>query len=273
MARQRFFYIFIICVCLEVLTHMPGLCSNKDNQAVLKLRDEAEIFFKQGIETKNSESANAFFSSAKDKYSEISAAQNNSNGYVIFNIGNCYYMMKQYGAALLYYRKAERFIPNDKNLKSNISATIKNLDDSIAKPQINKVLEIIFFWHYLYDLNLRITVFLIAISVFFAAITARIFRRFHFLNWIKTASAIVCLCVFGSIAYQYYLDKHNVRGVITAETVIGRKGNSESYEPSFNQPLNEGVEFKLIQEKGEWFNIKLDNGSECWIEKNAAGII
>lgn len=249
------------------------LLADDNKNKILKLRDEAELLFNQGIETKNHESANAFFSAAKDKYNEISEIQKFSNGYIFYNIANCYFMMKQYGVALLYYRKAEKLIPNDKNLKSNIIVTIKKLDDTIAKPQINKVLEIIFFWHYSYSLSSRIIIFISSVSLFFFILTLQIFKPLHFFNWIKTIFLIVSICVAGSIAYQYYLDNHDIRGVITADSVTARKGNSESYEPSFNQPLNEGVEFRLIQTKGEWYNIKLDNGAECWIEKNSAGII
>ena len=42
------------------------------------------------------------------------------SGNVYYNIGNCYFKSHNYGHAMLYYKKAKKFIPHDKDLNNNI---------------------------------------------------------------------------------------------------------------------------------------------------------
>ena len=58
-----------------------------------------------------------------------------------------------------------------------------------------------------------------------------------------------------------------------ADEVIVRKGNSTSYEPQFNQPLYEGVEFTLIERRGDWLRIELPDGNSGWISADQAELI
>jgi hypothetical protein len=62
-------------------------------------------------------------------------------------------------------------------------------------------------------------------------------------------------------------------GVILAEEVAARKGDGESYSPSFAAPLHEGTEFVLLDERGDWLHIRLMDDRACWIPRSSAGII
>ena len=44
-----------------------------------------------------------------------------------------------------------------------------------------------------------------------------------------------------------------------------RKGNAESYEPALTAPLDEGVEFELVERRGDWLLVRLSGGQEGWI--------
>ncbi len=48
-------------------------------------------------------------------------------------------------------------------------------------------------------------------------------------------------------------------GVIIDQEVIGRQGDAESYQPSFEDPLHGGTEFTLLEEQG------------CMVADRAAG--
>ena len=54
-------------------------------------------------------------------------------------------------------------------------------------------------------------------------------------------------------------------GVIVAESSVARKGDSTSYEQSFQDPLHAGTEFQLLEDRGNWLNIALADGRECWL--------
>ena len=53
--------------------------------------------------------------------------------------------------------------------------------------------------------------------------------------------------------------------MIISPQVIARKGNSDTYEPSFKEPLHSGTEFTLIEKRGTWYQIELSDSRKCWV--------
>ena len=47
--------------------------------------------------------------------------------------------------------------------------------------------------------------------------------------------------------------------------VVARKGNSDTYQPAFTQPLTEGTEFELVEQRGSWMLIRLASGEDAWV--------
>ena len=69
-------------------------------------------------------------------------------------------------------------------------------------------------------------------------------------------------------------EQSNIRsGVILEQEVMGRKGDSTTFEPTFKEPLHMGVEFNLVEERKGWLHIELADGRRCWIPESAAEII
>ena len=54
-------------------------------------------------------------------------------------------------------------------------------------------------------------------------------------------------------------------GVIISSKVIARKGNSNTYEPSFKKSLHSGTEFTLIEKSENWYQIELSDSRKCWV--------
>ncbi len=52
-----------------------------------------------------------------------------------------------------------------------------------------------------------------------------------------------------------------------------RKGNGEGFEPQFEQPLYEGVEFAVIERRNEWIHIRLPDNKAGWIRRRKAELI
>jgi len=46
-----------------------------------------------------------------------------------------------------------------------------------------------------------------------------------------------------------------------------RKGNGEGYAPQFEQPLHEGVEFTILEQRGGWMHIELTDGNSGWVRQ------
>ena len=58
--------------------------------------------------------------------------------------------------------------------------------------------------------------------------------------------------------------------MISSVEAAARKGNSESYAPSFQEPLKEGTEFVVLEERGDWVHMSLSGDLSGWIRQAEA---
>ena len=62
-------------------------------------------------------------------------------------------------------------------------------------------------------------------------------------------------------------------GVIIADSLVARQGDGHSYEPSFSSGLHSGTEFLVLEDRGDWWHIRLADGRETWIVAGAGELI
>jgi uncharacterized protein YgiM (DUF1202 family) len=53
--------------------------------------------------------------------------------------------------------------------------------------------------------------------------------------------------------------------VIAQDGVLLRRGDSPSYPPRYEKPLNRGVEGSLLAARGNWVQIELSGGEAGWV--------
>ena len=86
-------------------------------------------------------------------------------------------------------------------------------------------------------------------------------------------SAVLAFLFVGSLVAEIVSGGRAEAGVILSPQVTARKGDGESYEPSFNQPLHAGTEFILLESRNDWHHVELPDGRECWIPARSAGLV
>jgi tetratricopeptide (TPR) repeat protein len=246
-----------------------------DKAEVWNLYREGESSFKQATELLQTDPAKArnLLEKAVLSFETVHREGGIENGRLFYNIGNIYFRLGDTGKAILNYRRAERFIPNDINLQQNLNyARSRRVDQIEPKPQ-TQVLRTIFFWHY--DLGGTVRAWLLAAISGLLWLSAGIYllKRRSWLRYAAVSCAVFSLLVAYSLAVDAY-EQANVRsGVILQQEIIGRKGDSTTFEPTFKDPLHVGVEFNLVEERKGWFHIELADGRRCWIPESAAELI
>ncbi len=249
--------------------------SNLDATQIIDLYSQAKDLFRQANELSASQpdQAKDLYEKSAMRYERIVREGGIQNGKLFYNLGNVYFRMKDIGRAIANYRRAEQYIPNDSNLKLNLKyAREKRLDD-IEENQETKVLKTLFFWHY--DLSTKTRVFAFCICFTFLWIFAgiRIFSDKSFLVWSITVAAALSISFAGSLVVEeLYLQKDRP-GVIVSDQIVARKGNSETYEPSFKDPLHSGTEFTLIEDRGGWYLIELQDSRTCWVSSKGVELV
>jgi tetratricopeptide (TPR) repeat protein len=264
-----------------VLAFVSGFFSPVSNAATLDgaqitdLYSQAKHLFRQANEiaaTSPDEAMDIYRKSAM-RFERIIREGGIQNGKLYYNLGNVYFRIKDIGRAIANYRRAEQYMPNDPNLRQNLEYAREKRLDEIEEKQETKVLKTLFFWHY--DLSTKTRVFLFTLFSVLLWIFAgiRIFTDKSFLGWIIAAALILSILFAGSlVAEELYLRKSRP-GVIISHEVIARKGNSETYEPSFKEPLHAGTEFMLLEDRVNWYYVELADSRTCWVPSKDAELV
>ena len=87
------------------------------------------------------------------------------------------------------------------------------------------------------------------------------------------AIAIIAALLLTSLASEAIQHQRIRPGVIVNRQVVARKGDSETYEKSFTEPLHAGTEFKLLESRPDWLEIELADGRTCWVPINSAELV
>jgi len=251
-----------------------GLMAMNADEARELCRD-AEKCFEQGNELSatNHEAAVAAWRMAAARMERAVREGHLANGGIYYNLGNVYFRLGDMGRAILNYRRAQRFEPNDAKLKRNLSYALRNCQDSVQEQEGRKVLKTLFFWHYDFSLALRERLFILCLCLACVLGMFRLRVRQTGLGIAALGSLLLALVLAASVAVSDYAMHHQRPGVILAAEIVGRTGNGENYEKSFKDPLHAGTEFQLVELRGNWMEISLADGKSCWIPCDSSELL
>lgn len=239
------------------------------------LCQEAEQFFHQANEISRQEPARAreLTQRAAARYERVIAESSLHNGPLYYNLGNIYFKMGDLGRAVLNYRRAQQLNPNDRQLLQNLQFARAQRQDSFKEPEQTRILQTVFFLHYDFAPTTRQRLFLWFYLLSFLLATVMIWYQ---PAWLKVCFGIVAgLTVI--LTLSLYITLHELQsrrpGVVLAREVVARKGDGESYAPSFNAPLHAGTEFILLEQRDGWSEVVLPDGQRAWLPNQAFALL
>lgn len=266
--RKLFFLysmLFIIMICYVPCKSINA--SELDQAAAADLYSQAKQLFREADSksVKSKEEAILIYKKAAMRYERLIKEGGIENGKIYYNLGNTYFRVNDIGRAILNYLKAEQYMPDDVNLRQNLRYARERRIDKIEEKQETKVLKTLFFWHYDLSVKTRIMVFTSFFILLWIFSGSRIFIKRPFLTWCISVSLLISLLMAGSLTAEELVLKKIRPGVIVSIETTARKGNSETYEPSFKEPLHAGTEFTLMEDRGDWYHVELADSRTCWI--------
>lgn len=268
----QFLTLALTCLMFIVPSAMGGTMSEEEKQ---DLFSQAKGFFRQANEmaSRDSKVAGELYLKVVMRFERIVRDGGIRNGKLYYNIGNTYFRLGDPGKAILNYRRAERYLPNDPNLHQNLEYARSRRQDKIEEKEQTKVLKVLLFWHYDFSPWMRSIIFVFCYVGFWIGISVRLFSRRAMPRSVMTSLCLVAVLFIGSLLYAGVIEEQKKSGVILADQVIARKGDGISYEPTFKEPLHAGTEFIRIEDRGEWYQIALKDGRRCWIPGRMAELV
>jgi tetratricopeptide (TPR) repeat protein len=183
------------------------------------------------------------------------------SGAVLYNQGNAFMRAGERGRAIACYRQAKRHRPRDPYVDANLRYALGEHAAGRSKP----VVEYVLFWsewvsyHGKFQLSLGCALVTFCLSVAGLFVRPRLFKR------IALIALCVTIAVVISAAYDWYRFSHVKHGVVIADEVVARKGDSESYQPAFTKPLAEGTEFEVLDQRNGWTHVRLAGSQDGWV--------
>ena len=264
--------LILICLSFTPSDLMGDTLTEAEKQ---ELFVRAREFFRRGNEAavKDPEGATDLYRKAVMRFERIVREGGVQNGKLYYNIGNNYFRIGDLGLAILNYRRAQRYLSNDSNLLQNLEYTRSRRYDEIEEKQQTKILKTMLFWHYDLSPTARFVIFAVCFAAFWLGASIRLLSLRATPRWVLVCLGAVAVIFFTSLTLESIMESRSRAGVILASEVIGRKGDGETYQPGFKEPLHSGTEFKLVEYRNGWYQIELSDGRRCWIPENTAGLV
>ena len=192
-----------------------------------------------------------------------------------FNLGNAYYKTDSIANAILYYEKAKKLAPADEDVIANLKlANLKTIDKTETKEQL------IFksWWDNFVNSRSADNRGIWSIISLFIAFTALIVFRIS-RSTIYKQILFVSFSIFLLAALSFFFlaeTNHSIQ-TETGQAILFNSSATIKSAPTENSKdlfiIHEGAKVNIIEKNNNWFRIRLDNGSEGWLQENALRVI
>lgn len=263
----------VLLVLTVFLFLLPIVSFSNTTRQDKKSFQDAQVIFEMGLSLKGEAKVQLMLEAA-ELFQSIMEADKIENGYLYYNIGNAYYEAGLKGKALLNYKRAAQFLPGLEELNSNIQQVELDLKLNLTpRGWWQNFKKDLFFWHYIIDYHQRKIGFIIFFITYWIILCVLIYKKNIFLTMASVFMLFITICFGASYLVSFYQVNYQKEGIVIIQQTDTRKGPSNSYEHFYQQPLLEGVAFKLIDVQNSWWKIELESGDKFWIQKSAAELI
>jgi len=209
------------------------------------------------------------YDKASEEYAKILATDTVS-GPLYFNIGNTFFKMGKIGYAILAYKKAQRLMPGDSDLKSNLAYCESLTEDSALQAMSqNRIAWFFNFPFREYSLNtvsiILAVLYLMLIAMLLMGMINPLFKRRMTILFYPVL--IGFLLTLGAFSVRYYSEETLSHGVVVVKEA---ECKYEPIDKSNNYfTLKEGQEVLVLNTRSGWSRIKRLDGKLAWLKSDA----
>lgn len=208
-----------------------------------------------------------FYENAIDLYENIlQDGQESSKLY--YNLGNAYFKNEQIPQAILNYERALMFDPSNEDYQYNLKVANAQIVDKI---EVMPELFYLRWWSTLkqwFPPDTWIGIALTAFTFIFLSIALFLLSKQIIQRKIMFSAGVVFTVVAilsGTIAWQTYKSNESEKGAIVfAPTLPVKSSPDDSSIDLF--VIHEGLKVQLIDKIGDWYEIRIANGSKGWVK-------
>lgn len=194
---------------------------------------------------------------------------NNSSGWLYYDIANCYFQLDETGLAITYYMKAQKLLPREEMVLHNLQIALKKAGQK--EQEVSFFDRILFFHTYLSNYEKKVALvgflfFSFILSSFALWFSVKIFKR------LGICGLFVSVVLILSLMWSY-LFSPLVAIVISPATLL--RGPGQYYAPTQKEPLLSGQRLEVIDitEGGSWLKVRLPSGTVGYVGAKDARVV
>ncbi len=258
----------LMCVCILGIVSPVFTDAQKSVPSASASRTVGEADQLALFSEANKQYRNENYSAAAEGYARLILA-GLRNGAMYYNLGNCYFKLGMLGKAILSYRLAERYLPRDQDLQTNLAYAREMTRDKIESRQLTSFLDEFCFWYAKLNLRELLLVFLAANAICWGLALARLWLQRDYLRYCFLAAISLAAVLGLSLGVKVYQSSFSADAVVITREVSVRAGIGAGSTALFQ--LHDGVECRIIQEEQDWVKLQLADGKRGWLESRWLG--
>ena len=209
------------------------------------------------------------YEKAAEDYTKI-LDSNIESGPLYYNIGNAFFKIGKIGYSILSYKDAQRLMPGDSDLKSNLAYVQSLTEDSALTPRLqNRLVWLVKLPFREFNLNtvamILLSSYLLLVIMIILGIINPVFKRRATFPFYLVL--LLFLATFADFSIRYYDED-----VLTHGIVVTKEAECK-YEPidksTTYYTLREGQEVLVLETRNGWRRIRRLDGKLAWVKKEA----
>jgi hypothetical protein len=225
--------------------------------------------FRTATEVEGTEDRESAFRDAARLYEDVLDG-GLRNGALHYNAANAWMLSGDVGRAILHYRRALLVRPGDPRALANLETARQRRLDRFEETSAGALTGTLFFWHTGLSLGAKVPLAagawalgfgLLAIGVWLPA--GRGGKRGA--TRVGAFALLVAVAVGVSVVIEWREREARDAAVILVEEVALRTGDGASYPERYENPVHNGAEVRVVEERGGWMDIELPDGKRGWV--------
>ena len=195
------------------------------------------------------------------------------NGYhsanLYYNLGNAHFKQNNFSSAILYYEKAKKLEPNNDDINFNLKIANNRIVDKIETvPEL-------FYVRWWNTLIYALTVDqwgLVSTVSFILLLLMTLGFLLSSMVWLKKVSfwfgilfMVISISTYALANQKFNSFKGDHEAIVFTPTITVKSSPTESSIDLF--VIHEGTKVELTDHVGEWYEIKIANGSVGWVRE------
>jgi hypothetical protein len=206
------------------------------------------------------------YEKASDLYQKV-VKEGYSSPELFYNLGNAYFKMNDLPHAILWYERARRLDPGNEDINFNLNVANSRISD-----KIEAVPELFYkrWFHSLTDLYpanswawYTVAAFLLSLASLCVYVVSRnlVFRKAGFWSGLVLFAGTLFLLWISWAAYSQVRSLREA--ILFTPTVTVKSSPDEKSVDLF--VLHEGTKVQILDQIGDWYEIRIANGSVGWL--------